>query len=76
MLTALKAWRRHLIAGDDAATYEDLMRQTQAIYRKLHRSGLMTSRQFIEERDTVEAAMESTGFDEVRFTWRRSALVC
>ncbi|MFF0526593.1 hypothetical protein ACFYTC_48575 [Actinomadura nitritigenes] len=43
--------------GDDTATYVDLMRQTRTIHRQLRRSGLLTSRQLMEEWDTVEAAI-------------------
>ncbi|GAA4396061.1 hypothetical protein GCM10023088_78230 [Actinomadura verrucosospora] len=44
-------------AGDDGATYEELIRQTRLIYRRLSRSGVMTKRQLTEAWDTVEAAI-------------------
>jgi hypothetical protein len=40
-----------------AATYEDLMRQTQRIYRELERHDDMTRRQLQQEWETVEAAL-------------------
>ncbi|SNS80988.1 hypothetical protein [Actinomadura mexicana] len=44
-------------AGDDGVTYEELLRQTGLIYRRLSRSGVMTKRQLTEAWDAVEAAI-------------------